>query len=170
MHPCSPNRKKAYDKTYRTPFKISYLTNRIKTFLKCYVFFFFFFFKTMKHQFYQKKLQPTIETWLSYGGMHMILKRLQIVGLPNTKSVSVCVWLGVNIHTCTDWFTGQSFLLKMVCSHRVSLFVSVNSVSTRERAVGVGWFVWVQGLTRGGVPLYQVAFSYPLNQHQDCRI
>lgn len=28
----------------------------------------------MKHQFYQKKLQPTIETWLSYRGMHMILK------------------------------------------------------------------------------------------------
>ncbi len=27
MHPCSPNRKKAYNKTYMTPFKISYHTN-----------------------------------------------------------------------------------------------------------------------------------------------
>lgn len=64
-------------------------------------FFSFFFFKTMKHQFYQKKLQPTIETWLSYGGMHMILKRLQIVGLPNTKSVSVCV--ARSKHTHMHW-------------------------------------------------------------------
>lgn len=73
--------------------------------------------------------------------------------------VYVCVTLGVNKHTCTDSFTGQSSLLKMVCSNRVSLFISVNSASTRG-------LVKDQKLVKSRLPLYWVAFLYPLNQHQ----
>lgn len=135
MQPCSPNRKKTYNKTYMTPSEI-YLTNRSKTFWNVT-----FLKKQWNTSFTRKKkLQPRIETWLSYGGMHLILKatdcRFAKHQISECESVClcVCVWLGVNIHTYTDWFTGQSFPLKMVCSHRVSLFISVNSVSTR------GWF------------------------------
>lgn len=94
----------------------------------------------------------------------MILKATEWVGLPNFSGwVCVCVCDRVNIHTCTDWFTGQLFLLKMVCSHRLMLFVSVNSVSTR------GWFGFRDSV--GAEFLFnQVAFSYPLNKHQDFRI
>lgn len=56
----------------------------------------------------------------------MILKATDRKFAKHQISECVRVWLRVNIHTCTDSFTGQPFLL--------SLFVSVNSVSTR------GWF------------------------------
>lgn len=42
-------------------------------------------------------------------------------------------------------------------------------IRQRQQREHQGLF-WVQGLSRGRVPLDQVAFSYPLNQHQGFRV
>lgn len=159
MHPSSPNRKRLImiiKKKRKKNFfflKQHILQTEVKHFEKL-------FSKTMKHQFYrkQKRTATNNRNLTRLWRNAYAFKRLQIVGLSNTKWAHVFALVGVNIYTHMQ-------------SHRTVVpaenalwpqSVVTSQCQQREHQglrLGREW--------RGEVPLYQVVFSYPINQHQD---